>query len=241
MPRIMKGNASHGHKIVVSLCDYSGNWPRPFNELGYTVIHFDLKHGDDVLDTRATLANVYWLVDEIEATTGHKALVAGVLMACPCTDFAGSGARWWKGKDAAGTTDKSVAIVRACLAIRDALKPRWWALENPAGRLHRLVPEIGRAAWYFNPCEYAGYTAECWGEDAAQQDCYTKRTGIWTNLPKPFMNPREPVMYTRGGKRGSWMWAKLGGKSERTKELRSMTPMGFAMAFAVATVSATAA
>jgi hypothetical protein len=32
--------------------------------------------------------------------------------------------------------------------------------------------------------------------------------------------------------RGSWMWANLGGKSERTKALRSKTPQGFARAFA---------
>ena len=41
-------------------------------------------------------------------------------------------------------------------------------------------------------------------------------------------------MYESAGKRGSWQWAKLGGKSERTKRLRSQTPRGFALAFAEA-------
>lgn len=41
---------------------------------------------------------------------------------------------------------------------------------------------------------------------------------------------------TKNGKRGSWMWANLGGKSERTKELRSITPMGFSRAFATAQI-----
>jgi hypothetical protein len=35
---------------------------------------------------------------------------------------------------------------------------------------------------------------------------------------------------TRVCGQGSWLM-KLGGKSEKTKELRSMTPMGFAYAF----------
>jgi hypothetical protein len=41
-----------------------------------------------------------------------------------------------------------------------------------------------------------------------------------------------PIIYTtKTGKRGGAIWAKLGGKSERTKEIRSTTPMGFARAF----------
>ncbi len=40
------------------------------------------------------------------------------------------------------------------------------------------------------------------------------------------------VVTTPSGKSGSWLWAKLGGKTERTKELRSVTPQGFALAFA---------
>ena len=86
--------------------------------------------------------------------------------------------------------------------------------ENPVGRLPRLVPELGKPRMYFNPCDYG--------------DPYTKKTGLWgdfnTNLPK---NPVEPE---RVCKQGSWV-QKLGGKSERTKELRSMTPPGFAQAF----------
>jgi hypothetical protein len=47
--------------------------------------------------------------------------------------------------------------------------------------------------------------------------------------------PREPVFYTdKKGRRLSWLAAKLGGKSERTKELRSKTPVGFSRAFAKA-------
>ncbi len=48
--------------------------------------------------------------------------------------------------------------------------------------------------------------------------------------------PVEPVYFCKKSKTGkvmcgSWMWANLGGKPERTKELRSVAPTGFARAF----------
>jgi len=81
------------------------------------------------------------------------------------------------------------------------------------------VPELGKARLVFHPWHYG--------------DAYTKRTCLWgtfnTALPR---NPVAPVMYEQAnGKRGSFMWAKCGGKSERTKELRSVTPPGFSKAF----------
>ena len=93
-------------------------------------------------------------------------------------------------------------------------KPVFWALENPVGRLRRY---LGPPRLIFNPCDYG--------------DEYTKKTCLWGEFNMPVKNPVEPVMYERGGKKGSWMWANLGGKSERTKELRSITPLGFAKAF----------
>jgi hypothetical protein len=141
--------------------------------------------------------------------------VHGILAAPPCTAFAGSGAQWWPAKDADGRTLDGLALIDACLRIVAVSNPVWWALENPVGRLRRW---IGPPAMTFNPCDYG--------------DPYTKKTQLFgrfnTNLPK---SPVEPVMIERGGKRGSWMWANLGGKSERTKDLRSMTPPGFARAF----------
>lgn len=142
--------------------------------------------------------------------------VHGILAAPPCTDFAGSGAQYWPAKDASGSTVASLALVDAALRAVAIYRPTWWALENPVGRLNRW---LGKPRMYFHPWEFG--------------DAYTKKTGLWgefnTNLRR---TPVEPVMYeTTTGKRGSWYFAKLGGKGERTKELRSVTPAGFARAF----------
>jgi len=101
-----------------------------------------------------------------------------------------------------------------------------WALENPVGRIASVVPELGKWGLIFNPCDYAGFA------DDPDSEAYTKKTCIWGsfNVDLP-TSPVEPVMYERGGKRGSWMWANLGGNSARTKELRSNTPTGFSRAF----------
>lgn len=156
--------------------------------------------------------------------------VHGLMLAPVCTDFTISGARWWPEKDADGRTAESLKLVDECLLLVDLLMPTWWVLENPVGRLATLRPSLGAPRLYFQPCHYAGHA------DVPDTDAYTKKTGLWGNFNENLERaPIEPRMVTlANGKRGSWMWAKLGGKSARTKELRSVTPQGFARAFAKA-------
>lgn len=132
--------------------------------------------------------------------------VHGVLAAPPCTHLAGSGARWWEGKGEPALLE-SLSIVDACLRIVCMTQPSWWALENPVGR---LVHYLGEPRLIFNPCDYG--------------DPYTKATCLWGRFTPPTLNRVEPT-------EGSKMWAQYGGKSEATKEARSVTPPGFARAF----------
>jgi hypothetical protein len=55
-------------------------------------------------------------------------------------------------------------------------------------------------------------------------DAYTKRTCLWGDFEIPDTDERTSIF-------GSMMWSNYGGKSERTKEMRSMTPLGFSRAF----------
>jgi len=239
--------------IILSLCDESGAWSRPYVALGYKVIRVDPKHGvwrehyqdrgmtdkqigngtmNEMEDGGFGLsASVQLLANILSANPTFFGLpVRGILMAPPCTDFSGSGARHWPAKDEDGRTAVSVSIIRACLQVKDILKPDWWVLENPVGRLARLVPEVGKYRMTFHPCMYAG-----WLEDP-DTEAYTKLTCLFGNFNANLeRRDVEPIMFTlKNGKRGSWMFAKLGGKSERTKELRSKTPVGFSLAFAAA-------
>lgn len=181
---------------ILSLCDFTGNWSRPYEEGGYEVIRIDLKNGADVR-----------LIEFIQRP------IRGILAAPPCTAFAGSGAQYWPAKDASGETIEGLALVDACLRAVAIYNPAWWALENPVGRLRRW---LGPPAYTFHPCDFG--------------DAYTKKTLLWGRFRAPTKTPVEPI---RVNKQGSWIQS-LGGKSERTKELRSATPMGFARAFAEA-------
>lgn len=218
-------------RTILSFCDYTGNWSRPYADAGYDVRCIDLKNGGG--DVR--------LFEHV----GHP--VHGILAAPPCTAFAGSGAQYWLAKDASGETIEGLSIVDACLRAVAIYRPAWWALENPVGRLRRW---LGPPRLMFHPWEYArdsfayecgcGYSfpenlgkygcPNCEGDHTAElvnPDAYTKKTLLWGSFTEPTRRPSEPV---RVCSQGSWV-QRLGGKSERTKELRSATPMGFARAF----------
>lgn len=137
-------------------------------------------------------------------------MVYGILAAPPCTHFTVSGAQYWKQKDVDGRTIDSMSIVIACLRIIAMAEPVFWALENPIGRLKHW---IGDPIMKFDPCDFG--------------DPYTKKTLLWGIFNEPVKNRVEPI---RSTSQGSWLM-KLGGKSEKTKELRSITPQGFAKAF----------
>ncbi len=217
-------------KTILSLYDFTGFWSRPYHEAGYNVIQIDIKHGDNIFDlTKA------WIQ--------MQGPIHGILCAHPCDEFSVSGARWFKGKDADGTTGKAVKMANHTLDLilhAKQLNPQmWWVWENPVGRINRVVPRMkqygprrnpnpdkrGKRNIYFNPNQYGSWLNP-------PGDHYEKRTCLWGEFTYPIAKPVEPViMQDSKGNRGSWMWLKLGGKSEKTKELRSATPMGFARAF----------
>ena len=82
-----------------------------------------------------------------------------VLAAPPCTCFCRPGARWWKRQDERGETARDIAVFRACLRLCK-LATGWWALENPPGRHEKLIAELGRPAWQYQPFEYG----DPWGK-----------------------------------------------------------------------------
>ncbi len=178
-------------KLILDLCGGTGSWGQPYADAGYEVICVTLPKYD---------------VCEFAPQDG----VHGILAAPPCTDFATSGAQYWKKKDLDGRTLAALRPVTHCLRIIAMAQPAWWAMENPVGRLARW---LGPPRMYFNPCDYG--------------DPYTKKTCLWGKFTVPKKNPVAPI---RACSQGSWI-QKLGGSSDRTKELRSVTPKGFAKAF----------
>lgn len=169
---------------IVSLCDRTGNWPHFYRLAGYEVITLDLANGADVR-----------LLERIDG-------VRGVMAAPPCTYFAASGARW---KRTPEQMLEALSVVDACLRFIVSVRPAWWALENPVGKLSRY---LGPPRMYFDPCDYG--------------DPYTKRTALWGDFKVP---RKTPVAPTEGSK-----MHRLPPTPDRAIK-RSVTPLGFARAF----------
>jgi hypothetical protein len=141
--------------------------------------------------------------------------VYGILAAPPCTHFTNSGAQYWNAKDADGRTIADTQIITHCLRIIAMAQPKFWAMENPTGRFVRWM---GKPILVFNPCDFG--------------DPYTKRTCLWGRFNQPKGNPVQPeFVIASNGDRYSKINMKTGGASAKTKELRSITPPGFAHAF----------
>jgi len=134
-------------QTILSLCDRTGNWSRPYEEAGYPVIRVDLQ-GDAPRDVR--------LMERIDEP------IHGILAAPPCDHFAASGARWWEGKGNQAVLE-GLSVVDACLRAVAIYRPLWWALENPVGRLRRF---LGEPKFSFQPCDFGDpYTKKTllWG------------------------------------------------------------------------------
>lgn len=179
-------------KIILDLCGGTGAWSKPYRDAGYDVRLITLPECD---------VRLFEYINEP---------VYGILAAPDCTDFSGSGAQYWPEKDADGRTLESLAVHDACCRIILIHNPKFWAIENPIGRLKKWD---GPVTFYFDPCDYG--------------DAYTKRTCLWGRFNIPRWKPVRPE---RVCSQGSFL-QKLGGKSERTKRLRSITPAAFAKAF----------
>lgn len=127
---------------ILSLCDHTGIWSRPYLEAGYHVIRIDLQDGQDVR-----------LLKHI----GEP--VRGILAAPPCTHFSRAGAWKWAEKGDAALLE-GLAIVDACLRAVAIYRPEFWCLENPIGRLQDY---LGPPAFKFDPCDFGDeFTKRTW-------------------------------------------------------------------------------
>lgn len=190
--------------------DHSGAHRTPTE--GHTILNIDLSRPLAVKAVR----------DSLDAL--NMAQPSLVISFAPCTDMAVSGAAHFAKKRAQDPMFQHKAVAMATLATRFDCP---YAVENPVSVLATMwrKPDL-----YWNPADF-GHCCPLGAHPIAPeiypaQDAYNKKTCLWVGngfqLPQP-----APVPVAMKQNPGH---VKLGGKSAKTKYLRSLTPRGFAQA-----------
>jgi len=226
--------------IVISLYDYTGEALKPWAMNGYTCYAFDIQHPVDEIqiDKYESGGLIRYVHADLHDFNTHKAIfntfngkrvIFG--MAFPvCTDLAVSGAAHFKRKAERDPhfQDKAAQHAIDCAHLFEDLGCPYF-IENPVSV---LATKWRKPDYSFHPYEYGEYIPDDeaehprWPDYIAPKDAYTKKTCLWTSrtfrMPQP-KPTQKPNSY-------STQHLKLGGKSKRTKDIRSATPRGFATA-----------
>jgi len=230
---------------VISLYDYTGEALKPWAEAGYTCHAFDIQHdeaslidffeGGGSISFRKADLHDHKNLNAIHSTFADKPVAFG--MAFPvCTDMAVSGAAWFKKKAEVDPFFQEAAVSYAiwCDRLFNSLHVPYF-IENPVSV---LATKWRKPDHTFHPYEYGGYIAKNdarhprWPDYIADRDAYPKKTCLWTGNGF-VMPPKVPVEPETGHSR---QHLKLGGKSAKTKNIRSATPRGFAIAVMAANI-----
>lgn len=235
-------NNPNANKYVISLYDYTGEALMPWAEAGYRCYAYDIQHkvvehkqfdsGGFIIFCKLDLhklENINHLV------TSYKGKDVVLGMAWPvCTDLSVSGSAHFASKREKDPffQEKAANYALWCSQLFEALNVPYF-VENPVSVLSTLWR---KPDYRFHPFEYGDYISDSeaehpkWPEYIPPKDAYKKKTCLWTSdsFNMPDQKPVECSAYYGNGYSKQIM--KLGGKSQKTKNIRSATPRGFARA-----------
>ena len=214
-------------KAILSLFDYTTETVKPWAEAGYICYCVDIQHPAG----ESRDGNIIKVGADIFTWDPPQDVQFRFCIGFPpCTDLAVSGARHFASKQAADPEyrNKAMALVYRCRDIAESLSVPY-CIENPVSV---ISSEWRKPDHIFHPHQYGGYilaedaTHPIWPDHIAPRDAYPKKTCLWSGggfeMPAPLPVP-VPAGY-------SAQFNKLGGKSLKTKNIRSATPRGFALA-----------
>lgn len=215
-------------QLILSLFDYTGLMVEPWTYAGYETITVD--NQKDGPSTASHVLNIDLLDTAALIEAVDKLGVPSILFGFPpCTDLAVCGSRSFASKAEKDPLfqEKAVALARSVETIGSHYGVPWM-LENPVSV---LSTKWRKPNFIFDPYQYGGYLPEddehpLYPKYIAPRDAYTKKTCLWTG--NGFTMPeKRPVPVPPGY---SKQYSQLGGKSLKTKNIRSATPRGFAQA-----------
>jgi len=234
-------------KKAIFLFDYTGIMAKPWADAGYLCYCFDGQHPEGVTKSdHENILNVgMWFVKSYSNSVGFckypsrvdiekiKTIVgseAEFVFGFPdCTDLTVAGAKHFSKKRLINPhfQQDAMSLVYLVKLVGDDFNCAYgW--ENPVGVISTIYR---KPDFKFNPCDYAGYLPKndehpLYSNIYPGQDRYNKNTCIWTGggFKEPVKKRIEPLLKDNPG------WKKCGGKSLRTKNIRSATLRGFSQA-----------
>lgn len=237
-------------KKAVFLYDRTGYMAKPWLDAGYECWLFDGQHEPGITREGSLVKVGMWFdASKVERHAKDiKELVGGgvefVFGFPECTYLCCSGAIWLYHPDdkLLPTSERrphprypnrkmqraDAAILARMVESIGELMGCKWGLENPMSQLSTLWR---KPDFKFHPYHYGGYLPDNdihpeHPEYINPRDAYPKQTWIWCG--NGFVEPERRPVYVEPGY--SKQHKKLGGKSLKTKNIRSATPRGFALA-----------
>lgn len=222
-------------KNIVSLFDMTGNMVRPLANMGHECFCFDIQNPDSRLELCDNGGCIWYFKADLFDSAIIDEIInlrpAVVFSFTPCTDLAVSGAKHFAAKLQRNPAvfDEAMALFRIAETVANRVGCPYM-IENPVSKAATLWRKPN---FKFHPWQYGGYLPADdvhprWPEYILPRDAYPKLTCLWTG--NGFTMPEQrPVPVNPGY---SVQFHKLGGKSLKTKNIRSETPRGFAEAMA---------
>ena len=220
--------------MIISLYDKTTLGLIPWAMGGHHCLAIDLGHDPEPSITKVGTGTITRLRMDLHDPKTYKFLAQFKIefgMAYPvCTDLAVSGARHFEAKAAANPSFQLEAAqhaVDAATLFHNARCP--YLIENPVSRLATLWRKPNH---YFHPYQYGGYLDKdewvhpLYPNHIVPRDAYPKKTCLWTGGKFVMPHPDPVSCHNTNSKQ----YLKLGGKSAKTKAIRSATPRGFAIA-----------
>jgi len=240
-------------KHVISLYDFTTEAVKPWAEAGYDCFCYDIQHEEteqtETFESGGSITKIKMDLQQTEQKKGaygheftfypfifellkrHSYKTKFLFGWPPCDDLSVSGNAWIKKKAKANPSFQVEASQHAqAVSMLGSLLEVPYLIENPVSRLATLWR---KPDYYFHPFEYGGYIPEAeaihpnYPDHIAPRDAYSKKTCLWTsdNFVMPIKKPVECETFGQ-----SRQHRLLGGKSLKTKNIRSATARGFAKA-----------
>lgn len=222
-------------KKVIILYDYTSVMAQPWLRAGYEVWTFDGQHPTGITrDGNLVKVGMWFYHDKTDQQAKEIREMVGdgveIVFGFPeCTHLTNAGSRHWAKKRAANPNFQKEAM-ELCLLVEKVGNQYEvpWAFENPVGVLSSMYR---KPDYLFHPCDLGGWLPiddvhPIYPTIYPPRDQYNKKTCLWWG--NGFKSPEEkPLKALHKDNPG---WKKCGGKSLKTKNIRSCTPRSLAVA-----------